>query len=752
MSAVNRCSRCGNELPINSPDGLCPACLLQAAQTSDWGTSAAESRNPRDGFTPPAIEQLAQYFPQFELIGLVGQGGMGAVYRARQPGLDRYVAIKILPPDASSDPAFAQRFTREARALAQLSHPNIVAVHDVGQSGGLYYLVMEFVDGVNLRQAMQAGQIGPAQAIKIVQQICDALQYAHDEGVVHRDIKPENILIDKKGRLKIADFGLAKLLGREGADVNLTATDQVMGTLRYMAPEQMQASNKVDHRADIYSLGVVFYELLTNEVPMGRFPAPSKKVQIDVRLDEVVLRALEREPDLRYQRVGDVKADVDTISRGEGAVSRPGASDLDQAVLAAFPSGKVAAIKVYRERTGESLAEAVWAVDRIAIKHGVPIPAEVITWKRYLLTIAAVVVVGFAMSFVHLDLSQALIGIAFVGMTAAFAIGAYQHRGAPIGWRVGLMLYGNLLFLTFWLAAYREVFLGALYRVSGVSPGQHDNLIVALVALGQLLWLLPTMIRTALKLRRTQVAPSVANSTDSSKPRRWFWLERKGNEQAWLTLLCAACLAFVSLADFGEDGDVRWWSIWSACFFFGLGLSNFRRPAERTSREDRRSTDKASDDVSHPSVVHAGNRPPALTESPAPLGAASLGLVTAGILTFFAALVVMLFWAIPSLGWVWRTVFPGIRDSEFVPFITIQCFVVPVLSVLVILAGLWMRSAQFYRFSIVCSIFMLLPWGVAWPLCLPLGIWSLAVLTDPAVKTQFEMRRQHKSSAAANPQ
>ena len=151
---------------------------------------------------------------------------------------------------------------------------------------------MEFVDGVNLRQMLQSAKLSPAEALKIVPRICDALQYAHEEGVVHRDIKPENILIDKRGRLKIADFGLAKLLGPSAADFKLTATHQVMGTLHYMAPEQMERPLAVDHRADIYSLGVVFYEMLTGELPLGRFAPPSQKATIDVRLDDVVLRAL----------------------------------------------------------------------------------------------------------------------------------------------------------------------------------------------------------------------------------------------------------------------------------------------------------------------------------------------------------------------------------------------------------------------------------------------------------------------------
>src|SRR5205085_2352872 len=149
--------------------------------------------------------------------------------------LGRMVAVKILPPEVGRDPAFAERFSREARALAQLHHQNIVGVYDFGQSGDLYYFVMEYVDGANLRELIKAGKLTPEQALGIVPQVCEALQFAHDEGIVHRDIKPENILVDSRGRVKIADFGLAKLLGRLAEDVSLTRTHQVMGTMHYMA-------------------------------------------------------------------------------------------------------------------------------------------------------------------------------------------------------------------------------------------------------------------------------------------------------------------------------------------------------------------------------------------------------------------------------------------------------------------------------------------------------------------------------------
>ncbi|MGA2557877.1 MAG: protein kinase, partial [Verrucomicrobiota bacterium] len=302
-----QCPQCGAALTSGALEGLCPACLL--AQGPETGP-------PPGGvpFQPPSLVEVAGLFPQLEILGFIGKGGMGAVYKARQPALDRLVALKILPPQAAGGPGFAERFNREARALAKLNHPNIVAVHEFGQAGGSPFFIMEFVDGLTLRQLEQAGRLAPVEALRIVPQICEALQFAHDEGIVHRDIKPENILIDKKGRVKIADFGIAKIIGGEEAGAGMTGTRQAIGTPHYMAPEQVEQPQTVDHRADIFSLGVVFYEMLTGQLPLGRFAPPSRKVEIDARLDEVVLRALEREPELRYQQAGEVKTEIDTIA------------------------------------------------------------------------------------------------------------------------------------------------------------------------------------------------------------------------------------------------------------------------------------------------------------------------------------------------------------------------------------------------------------------------------------------------------
>jgi predicted Ser/Thr protein kinase len=330
QNMAKQCPQCGAALPSGVLEGLCPACLLKQGAAAD--TAVPPETAP---FQPPTVEEVARLFPQLEILAFIGKGGMGAVYKARQPALDRIVALKILPPQTAAGAGFIERFNREARALARLNHPNIVAVYEFGQVNGLPFFIMEFVDGLNLRELERAGKLSPREALQIVPQICEALQFAHDEGIVHRDIKPENILLDKKGRVKIADFGIAKILGRE-AGADLTETKGAIGTPHYMAPEQVEKPASVDHRADIFSLGVVFYEMLTGELPLGRFSPPSsRKVEVDVRLDGVVLRALEKDPERRYQHASQVKTAVDAIT-GTAAGPSPAADadTLAQEVLA----------------------------------------------------------------------------------------------------------------------------------------------------------------------------------------------------------------------------------------------------------------------------------------------------------------------------------------------------------------------------------------------------------------------------------
>ena len=223
-----KCQTCGQPLPVEAPQGLCPACLLQR-------TFQDAPASP-----PPEVElqQLSTAFPQLVIEEMIGQGGMGRVFRAQQPHLNRTVALKVLSAERVGDPEWLERFCREARALARLSHPHIVQVYDFGETP-MPYLLMEHVEGVNLRQAMQNGGLTSREALSIVPKLCDALQYAHEHGVLHRDIKPENILIDTEGRVKLVDFGLAKLRDEGALPFTLTQSGAKLGTLAYMAPEQV---------------------------------------------------------------------------------------------------------------------------------------------------------------------------------------------------------------------------------------------------------------------------------------------------------------------------------------------------------------------------------------------------------------------------------------------------------------------------------------------------------------------------------
>lgn len=275
--------------------------------------SAATGDFPSSTFGLPSPAELSARIPNLEVLELLGHGGMGAVYKGRQRLLDRTVAIKVMRPDFQNDETFQERFLREARMLAKLRHPYIVTVFDIGQSEQFSYLVMEYVEGRSLRQLLTDQLVSERDVLDFVPQIAEALQHAHETGVVHRDIKPENVLIDSLGRVRVVDFGLARLFGpgaQSGSD-----DDRVTGTPGYMAPEQITMPRAVDHRADIYSTGVVCHEMLAGELPSADRLPPSHKGVSDPRLDPVVLRALEPDRERRYQEARFLHAELVAIAR-----------------------------------------------------------------------------------------------------------------------------------------------------------------------------------------------------------------------------------------------------------------------------------------------------------------------------------------------------------------------------------------------------------------------------------------------------
>ncbi len=328
---VKQCEKCGNSFSV---DGGCQICLLQLGLSDDGSSGAA-------GAHLPSITELNNSFPQLKITRLIGRGGMGAIYQARQTSLDRDVALKLIAKEVSQDPTFVERFEREAKTLAKLSHPNIVTIYDFGYTPeGVAYLIMEYVDGINLREAMKSRSVGPEDALDVVATICRALEYAHSRGVIHRDIKPENILLGEDGSLKVVDFGIAKIVDDSVRTPTLTATRQVLGSLHYLAPEQLESPDQVDHRVDLYALGVVFYELLTGELPLGRYEPPSALHEcVDKRVDGVVLKSLSRKPSNRFQTAREFGAEIQQIK------SAPDPSvPLSAGVIPPLPNAPSAAI------------------------------------------------------------------------------------------------------------------------------------------------------------------------------------------------------------------------------------------------------------------------------------------------------------------------------------------------------------------------------------------------------------------------
>ncbi len=301
-----KCTQCGAELPAGGTNGLCPSCLM---------AEAMKPSGPKTRWEPPSAEELAKLLPQYDITRILGRGGMGAVYQGTQKSLDRPVAIKILSAQLEdSDQGFKDRFKNEARAMAKLSHPGIVAVYDSGETAdGLLYIVMEFIEGTDVaRMIAKQKRLHTEHAMAITAHVCDALAYAHERGIIHRDIKPANIMVGYDGVVKVADFGLAKM--SKSGESGLTQSGMAMGTLHYMAPESLTLGTAVDQRADIYAVGVMLYQMLTGKLPQGLFELPSLQVPgLDPRYDGIIGKALREDRELRYPSTLDMRHDLDAI-------------------------------------------------------------------------------------------------------------------------------------------------------------------------------------------------------------------------------------------------------------------------------------------------------------------------------------------------------------------------------------------------------------------------------------------------------
>ena len=342
MSTTGTCPDCGSPLPADAPQGLCPQCLAQAALKTQSSTASPPSPDQTltiDASSVVEVSPTIRYFGDYELIQEIARGGMGVVYKARQKSLHRIVAVKMILAGQLAGDVEVKRFRTEAEAAANLQHPNIVAIHEIGEHEGRHYFSMDYVDGPSLASGSKEGPMPAIKAAELVKTLAEAIQFAHQRGILHRDLKPHNVLIDSRGIPRITDFGLAKQVNQESS---LTTEGAVMGSPSYMPPEQAAGrQDLVGPASDVYSLGAILYELLTGQPPfrgktametvrqvIDNDPAPPSKLnsKLPSDLETICLKCLEKKPDHRYSSARMLAEELGRFLNHEPIWARPASS------------------------------------------------------------------------------------------------------------------------------------------------------------------------------------------------------------------------------------------------------------------------------------------------------------------------------------------------------------------------------------------------------------------------------------------
>ena len=339
MTATRLCPQCDKPLSSDAPQGLCPECLFKTAFSSESAQEPPTTGvfGPSPATTPPPdAGARVKYFGDYELLEEIARGGMGVVWKARQSSLNRDVALKMIRAGALANPDEVARFLREAEAAANLQHPNIVAIHEVGEHDGQHYFSMDLVQGRDLGALITEGPLAPQRAARYVKIIAEAIHFAHQRGTLHRDLKPQNVLIDDADQPRITDFGLAKIMKD---DSQLTQSGVIMGSPSYMPPEQAAGRHgDVGPASDVYSLGAMLYELLTGRPPfrgatamatlrdvMEAEPASPRRLKAEIPpdLETICLKCLEKSPSARYPTARALAEELDRYLKGEPIQARP---------------------------------------------------------------------------------------------------------------------------------------------------------------------------------------------------------------------------------------------------------------------------------------------------------------------------------------------------------------------------------------------------------------------------------------------
>jgi tRNA A-37 threonylcarbamoyl transferase component Bud32 len=385
MTEARACPRCGVELPVDAPEGLCPRCLLQQGIGEGSGPPANAGNDPtlaprmtHSGGPMPGAH--VRYFGDYEILEEIARGGMGVVYKARQVSLDRVVALKMILAGHLASEADVQRFYVEAKSAANLQHPNIVAIHEVGQHNGQHYFSMDYVPGKSLAELVREGPLPAERAASLVKTIAEAVHFAHQRGILHRDLKPQNVLIDGDDRPRVTDFGLAKRIETESG---VTQTGEVLGSPSYMPPEQAASRpEEVGPHSDVYSLGALLYELLTSRPPfrgatawetiaqvLQKPPASLRKVNPDVPqdLETICLKCLEKSPERRYHSARELAEELGRFLNHAPIHARPASVARRAAFWATQHPWAIAAAASLLMLGLAFIAYGLWAQNRFLI-------------------------------------------------------------------------------------------------------------------------------------------------------------------------------------------------------------------------------------------------------------------------------------------------------------------------------------------------------------------------------------------------